>query len=111
MNEQTLAEELLNIQKPLAMSVETLMSMLNYFKNTLPEDIFKPLVESLKQNINNSLDSLLNPIDLQGLKDNLRSNGMDSLINSMAGDSDVVSCHSSGASNIMLDADGKIRQI
>lgn len=52
---ETIQQQLLIVQKPLAMQVQTLCSTLELIQLTMPEDMFKQLIKGLENNINQSL--------------------------------------------------------
>ena len=121
--------ELLRIQRPVAVQIQSLVSLLELIKDEMPENMFNIFLDSVKSNVTNSLDSLKtvqlssdtesfmqNIIDKakeQGIepRTEMDPNQVNSFIQSMANDSDIVSCHGSGPSNVMLDKDGNIVQI
>lgn len=58
---QTPADELLIHQEPIAASMKALIKLLEYEKRNLPMDVFNALVDSLKANLNQSLEQVKIP--------------------------------------------------
>ena len=60
-SENMAEQDLIKHQEPVAAAMRTLMKILEYEKNILPMNIFNSMVDSLKENLNISLDKVKVP--------------------------------------------------
>lgn len=60
-SENMTEQDLIKHQEPVAAAMRTLMKILEYEKNILPMNIFNSMVDSLKENLNISLDKVKVP--------------------------------------------------